>query len=435
LYLRKSDEYAKDEKFEDQERICREYAVEHGYTILGVYQEKHSGKHNPLTRHVLHEVITLVKHRKVDVVVIRDYDRLARTIEQTYAIIFEVEHLYHGRIEAAGGRFDRTSSTAKLQFTVLAAANELERDRIYERTETGKRTRAEKGLLMASSHPLYGYQWKDDEVGKRTTYEEDPESAKVVRLIYGWAADGWSTMWITRTLNARHIPSPSAYAATQHDTGNRKQALVWHRETVRTILRNPGYAGRGTAYRYKYMSEYRDLREVTVRAASDKCLDLPSTTWPAIVSGDVFDRVQQRIQNNRAGRMPANSESVLMRGHVYCGVCGHRMTGSMEGGKRSDYAYQCSRRPNRVTDPSRACPRGHFSVRCHAIDQDGWEGVKVLLRSRETFAQHLRDKVNTEPREQILGYVEGARAALQQKTTERDNLAKRVGMTSDDMVA
>jgi site-specific DNA recombinase len=427
LYLRESDESAEADDFKVQEDVCRKYAQEKGYVILGVYREAHSGKHSPFTRVVLRQAMEEIKSGKAKVLVCRTYDRLARTVEQTYAILFEIEQLYHGREEAAQEQLDRNSSTAKLQFAVLAAASELERDRIAERIAGGKRKRAENGNLMAAPYPAYGYQWLDDVPGKRTAYVVDRESSAVVREIFERAARGESTREITRSLNNRGILPPSAYAALHRDLGKRKQATLWHREPVRVIINHAGYAGKPVAYRHKYT---RDASDRMTHKLSDNPLSLPTSTWPALVSPELFALANARLKANTPGRKPLDPTIALLKRHVYCGVCGRRCIAQRFGDRHS---YSCVRRAMSATDPSEACPGGNFAIRCHIVDEIGWEAVVVLLESKETFAKMLYDRVQSA--DDIESHVKASDGALKAKQEEHENLAKRIAMTSDDLVA
>jgi hypothetical protein len=86
-----------------------------------------------------------------------------------------------------------------------------------------------------------------------------------------------------------------------------------------------------------------------------------------------------------------------------------------------------------ATDPSEACPGGNFAIRCHIVDEIGWEAVVVLLESKETFAKMLYDRVQSA--DDIESHVKASDGALKAKQEEHENLAKRIGMTSDDLVA
>ena len=219
ILVRKSNKSAKEDDFEAQEKKCRDYAARKGYAIHHVYQEAHSGKYSPMSRNVLFAAIDDIKEGRAKVLVIRDFDRLARTIEQTYAILFQAEQVHHGRVEAVDSPIDRESPMAVLYMAVQSAANQLERDRIHERFQTGRRGRAENLKLMGGPHPIYGYQWRDNTIGARTAYIVDPESGAVVKQIFEWVAAGRSVKAIAMELNRRGVLTPSMYAAKHHDTG------------------------------------------------------------------------------------------------------------------------------------------------------------------------------------------------------------------------
>ncbi|HEX9035614.1 MAG TPA: recombinase family protein [Ktedonobacterales bacterium] len=425
LFLRKSDENAEADDFDIQEDVTRAYAARKGYGVYAVYREAHSGKHSPLTRTVLRQAINDVKTGRANVIIIRSYDRLARTIEQTYHILFEVEQLYHGRVEAALEQLDRDSPVAKIQFAVMAAASEMERDRIYERMEAGKRKRAARGYLMGSPNPRYGYAWVDDAPGKRTAYVIDSETGPVVQRMFAWAAEGLSVRAIARELNRQGVLPPSAYAAQKRDTGRRQVAQFWHAEQVRVIVEDERYAGKPVAFRYKTSREYRDGREVEVRTQREEAVALTTDVWPALVTPEQFTLARGRLQTNVAGRKPLIQ--ALMRGHVYCGVCGRKMAiTSMSGG---NYAYVCRKRPSNAATPEEACQSHNMRVRL--VDEQGWRIVRLLMASREDFTRLLRERF-TQPHDGAI--LASAAGALQAKQEELNTLTASVGLTASEAV-
>jgi DNA invertase Pin-like site-specific DNA recombinase len=429
ILLRKSNTNAEADDFDIQEDVCRKYADKMDYKILKVLREAHSGKSSPMTRNIMKEAVDDIKHHRAKVLIVRDLDRLARTTNQIYYYLFQVEEMYHGRVELAQGTIDRTSPFAKQQMHLAAMFAEMERDNIETRTKAGKRKRAERGQLMAAAWPAYGYRWADDEIGQRTRYEIDPASSVVVKQMFDWAAQGQSLKEIARKLNQQHLPTPSTYAASLRDTG-RQQSQIWHWESVRSILRQPGYAGQALAFRHNYEWQYDDKQDVDrlTRKASENALELPTSAWPAIITPEQFHMVQQRLKLNKAGRRPADRQAVLFQGHVYCGCCGKRMVGQKTG---QYYSYRCSSRRTVVADASLACPGGHFTIQCHKADAEGWDGVKMLMTSRERFEELLREKVQTQPEDDMSVHAAVAVGALRQKQDELDNLARRVGMASD----
>ncbi len=424
LFLRKSDENAEADDFDIQEDITRAYAESKGYGVYAVYREAHSGKHSPLTRTVLRQAINDIKAGRASVMVIRSYDRLARTIEQTYHIIFEVEQLYHGRIEAAKEQLDRESPTAKIQFAVMAAASEMERDRIYERMEAGKRKRAARGHLMGSPNPRYGYAWVDDQPGKRTAYAIDLETGPVVQRMFAMTGEGMSTRAIARELNKQGVATPSTYAARHGYGGKRQVAPYWHMQQVRVIVSDERYAGKPVAFRHKTTREYQGGQERLTRTLREDAVALSTDAWPALVTAEQFALAQRRLQANTAGRPPLLP--ALMRRHVFCGICGRVMSPQKINGR---HRYMCRMRVGDVAAPAEAC-RAH-SMLVEKADALGWNAVKYLLASREQFVALLRERFAHPDDGAMLASAAGA---LREKQEELATLAGSVGLTTNATV-
>ncbi len=427
ILCRKSDENAREDDFAIQEDECRAYAAEKGYNVLVVYREAHSGKLSPQTRIVLRQALGDIKSGRAHVLVVRMYDRLARDTTQMHAILYEVEQLYHGRVEAAREQLDRSDPMARLTFTILAELAGMERDKIVTRMEAGRRKRATRGHLMGGPQPRYGYAWLDDVPGERTTYVIDPVTGPVVQRMFTLATQGVSIRAIARILNSEGVPTPSTYASQKKDTGRRAVARFWHAEQVRNILTDKRYAGFPVAFQYQTTREYRDGKEVKVRTRRDDAITLTTDVWPILIQPEQFALAHLRQQTNVAGRKP--SILALLRGHVYCGVCGSRMGVSSKGGKYGKPVYLCQNRPGNVASPAEAC--SHHSMLVTKADAAGWEAVKYLLASREQFVKLLRERF-AHPDDGAL--LASAAGALKEKQDELATLAGSVGLTANETV-
>jgi DNA invertase Pin-like site-specific DNA recombinase len=432
IYLRKSDPNASYEEFNSQERVCREHAAKKGYLIHEVYREAHSGVHSPNSRKELKKAIDDVRHRRANVIIIAEFPRLARTPDQMYYVLFQVEKMYHGRIEAATGSIDRDSKSAGIQLLAASIAAQIEHENITTRTREGKMTRALNGKIQASPHPRYGYMWIDDIPGQRTKYKADPVSSLVVLQIFDRGARGESTHSITRELNRQGILPPSAYARTHRTLGRRAQATHWHQEMVRKILDDARYAGKPIAFQYKNTWEWSEKAgdEVSMRTLHDAPIPLPAETWPALVSEAQFEQVQQRLRTNRAGRRPKDVEAALLTGHVYCGGCGRKMYVMKKSGDA--YAYCCSKRKTIATHPAEACPAGNHNMRASAVDAIGWDAVKFVLLHHDETMQLAVDKDETQVQDQLPVYVASMVGALRQAEERRKKLASSLGLVDED---
>ena len=149
------------------------------------------------------------------------------------------------------------------QFT--AALADLERRRHSAGVQRGMRVAAERGFYTLARAP-YGYRkiLVSDRGTTSPKFEPDPQTVGTVRIIFDARLQGATQQEIAQRLNGSGIPSP-----TKHQ---------WDIAQVRIILRNEVYCG--TMVRRRAMSD----PATAVRVPS---------VFPAIISQDDFDKVQQ----------------------------------------------------------------------------------------------------------------------------------------------
>jgi site-specific DNA recombinase len=230
IYIRISDRKQEDNySLETQEERARAYCAGHGYAVVGVYREVHTGR-DLFDRPELSALRMAIRRREVDVVVAHALDRLTRQQAHLGLLVSEMD--YAGvRLELVTEVFENTPE-GKLIQGVKAYAAEIERLKIAERTQRGTRARAEHGALIAGCRASYGYRWIDDTdaigevVRPKARLAIDPVTSDIVIRIYRDVLAGISTRAISLALTAEGIPTP---------TGKR----VWGASTVNCILTNP----------------------------------------------------------------------------------------------------------------------------------------------------------------------------------------------------
>ena len=119
---------------ETQLRQLREYAAHRGFQIVGEYIDYASGKHTERTGYKT--LIEVVRKRKVDVVLVFHYDRLARS---TIELITRVEEFRRLGIDFISYQqnVDTTTDIGKLYFTIMAGLAEYESAQIGRRVKAG----------------------------------------------------------------------------------------------------------------------------------------------------------------------------------------------------------------------------------------------------------------------------------------------------------
>ena len=145
----------------EQERSGRQYCAEHGLTVGLVHRETFSG-------FVYRErkKLSLMRERyregKIQGVVVRTFDRLSR--RGAHGAILMEEMDYHGvQFHCVMEPVD-TEDKAMEQFVrmCLAFFAEMEREKIMDRTMTGRINQAKNGIIREGPKPLYGYTWHDE---------------------------------------------------------------------------------------------------------------------------------------------------------------------------------------------------------------------------------------------------------------------------------
>ena len=100
--------------------------------------------------------------------------------------------------------------------------------------------------------------------------------------------------------------------------------------------------------------------------------------YPQIVPLEVYEIVKARIETNKYGKHPKDDVDYLLKGKIFCGYCGKRMTsftGTSKSGKISRY-YKCHK-----TSP---CEQSK-TIRKEVLEQAVTQSLKNLLSSEENF--------------------------------------------------
>ena len=249
----------------------------------------------------------------------------------------------------------------------------MEREKIRERTLRGKQAKAAKGLMpQGTGRGIYGYRYhpKDEghpAAGKRTIVEHQ---AEVIRRIFEMCIEGTSLHGIAQHLNRAGVP---AFA------GGR-----WYAPTVRRLVSNPTYAGITYFGRTRRVGLGGKRRRIEPRDQSE-WIQIGQAT-PAIVSEEVFQGARRALTRPRE-RAPRTHREYLLRGHIFCGYCGTRLTGSCLQGR---YRYYFCRRARREGPFPATCP-AHY-VRADQVEQATWREVRAILEDPKTVLAELREQ-------------------------------------------
>ena len=231
LYAQKSNNKVTD-SIENQLAIMTDYIRSQkefsGCKILTFTDDGFSGI--DIERDAFQELLTLVRQRQVDVIVVKNLSRLGRNYLDISKLVDSIFPFMKVRLIAVADNYDsahQAVNTLDLSVEVKAILNEFYVLESSEKITQSSWARIRKGEFIGT-YVTYGYRLVD-----RFTVEIHPKEAEIVREIFQMYLDGLSSVSIARDLNQRNIPT--------------KRNSKWLSTTVLKLLKNENYIGKKTA--------------------------------------------------------------------------------------------------------------------------------------------------------------------------------------------
>ena len=241
---------------------------------------------------------------KLDRILITDPDRLARNYVHQVLLLEELQR--HGCQVEFVDRPLSDDPQDQLLLQIRGAVAEYERTLIAERTRRGRLHKLQSGRMLPWTRPPYGYRVDPDRPRDPAGVRTDPTEAALVADLFRWYADeGRSFMAVVERLHDLGVRSPGGQE-------------YWGMATVRGVLSNPTYTGTIYANRTR-LRPARIRRSAThpIGRPRDSQVPLPPEQWiavatiPAIVTRELFDRVQAKIAHNRSFATPEQHDDEI----------------------------------------------------------------------------------------------------------------------------
>ena len=312
LYARvSSDRQDVDLSIAAQLRALKDYAKANGYLVAREYvDEAESGR--VADRPQFREMIEQGSQPKApfEVILVWKFSRFTRKRE--HAVAFKSMLRRKGiRVVSITEHAD-DSPTGKLMEAIIESVDEFYSENLAQDVVRGMRESASRGFFLASNAP-FGYKRikVSDGVKERPTLEVDPTTAPVVKEIFESSLRGNGLKEICKALNGRGITN----------RGKR-----WNKGGLHYLLTNEAYTGTAVWGRTSKGEKTQD--PVRVEGA-----------WPALVSRELFDDVQQAMRDRapKVQRPARVGSKFLLSGLLKCGVCGRPYSG--QGAKSGQFAY------------------------------------------------------------------------------------------------
>ncbi len=348
--------------------------------------EGHSGA--TLVRPALERLRDLVAGVGVEVVLCYSPDRLARKFA-LQALLIEEFTRAGTKVEFVNGpRGDSPEDQLLVQFQGMFA--EYEKAQIMERYRRGKTHRARSGSVNVLGGAPFGYRYLRRTDHSGAVYEiAEHEAALVAEMFRRYADDGASiadlARWLTGTLTR---------------TGKTR----WDRSVIWAMLRNPAYAGRAVFGKTMVVHESAALNRIArLQGRSvpkpSKTVDRPRQEWieipvPAIVSEQTFDRVAQRLADNKRSSGRGRTEPWLLQGLSACAACGYGYyRTSTRTTNKKIYYYRCLGSDNYRYEGGRVCQ--NKPVRADYLDTVVWDHITALLADPQLIRDEIDKRLQT----------------------------------------
>ena len=402
---------AKDQTIGSQLSALREHAATSRLEVPEDWvfaDDGHSGA--TLVRPALEALRDLAAQGCLDVVLVYSPDRLARKFAYQALLIEELARC-GTRVEfVQGPRGDSPEDQLLIQFQGMFA--EYEKAQLMERYRRGKAWRAKSGSVNVLSGAPFGYRYVRKTPGSGAFYEVvEHEAVLVAEMFRRYADDSASIADLRRWLTDQGVRTR---------TGKER----WDRSVIWGMLRNPAYAGTAVFGKTQAVHEPAGLNR-TARLAGRtvprqiRVQDRPREEWtgipvPALVDEETFDRVQQRLADNKRFASRNTKVPSLLQGIAACASCGYgyyRTTTTTTAGNKI-YYYRCLGSDDYRYQGGRVC--ANKPVRADYADQVIWDHVTALLADpaliRAEIGKRLERARTSDPVTRKRGQLEQALA-------------------------
>jgi site-specific DNA recombinase len=296
----------------EQIEECQKVIINKGWIFFKDYKDEGISGHLTVERNGLQSMLREAREHKFDLIIVKDFDRLARDKDaaakirkelkelgiQTYAINSPVEPRPLEEYDPE----DNDSATIMESISDMRA--DLERSGINRRMKIGKMIKAKAGKIP--NRVPYGYKIIRtlDGIKIIRTIVINEEEAEKIRFIFKAYSEGKGDRKIALEMNKAHWSGPAG--------------LLWSTQTIKYILNNPTYTGQvWWGWRHAEYNRTKEWRRRGKQGYTGKGEHVP------IVDEAVFALVKE-IRSSRTKGITGGSERSfgVLTGIAKCARCG-----------------------------------------------------------------------------------------------------------------
>lgn len=301
---------------ESQQRYFREYIERReDWKLVEVYPDEGISGTSTKKRKHFNRMIQDAKAHKLDLIITKEVSRFARNTVDSLQITRDLKAIGVGVI-FMNDNINSLDPDAELRLTIMSSIAQEESRKTSERVKWGQTRQMEKGVVFGRD--MIGYDVKN---GVLTINEE---RARIVRKVF--------EMFVYEDLNI-------------HTIGNKLREMgikpmrvnTWSDTVLRRMLQNEKYCG-DLVQKKTYTPDYLS-HEKKYNRGQEEFVIIKDHHEP-IVSRELFDAAQQRIEEHGKGAPVGYSNRYCFSGKIICGRCGTRYIAryrDLKGGGRSKY--------------------------------------------------------------------------------------------------
>lgn len=309
IYCRVSTEEQAEKGYslDTQEKLCRDFAERNGYQVAGVFRDE-SKSGTKLDRPALQDLLAkCTKGTSIAAVIVQETDRLARNTHDHLTIRALLQKAGVKLISVAQPMLD-DSPEGKMIDTILASVNQFQSDLSGRKVRKAMQEKFDQGWWPGWA-PL-GYcnvaeEGCDNGRRARKTIINDPETWSLVR-------EGFR-LYLTGDYSVYHLRD------ILHEKGLRsKNGKKLPHSGMVHILKNSFYAG---------LMVWKNQRKVG--------------RHEPMITLQEYERIQAIMSSHNLNANRRRKHTFLLRGILYCGICGQRYTAEKHPAKGKAY-YRCA---------------------------------------------------------------------------------------------
>lgn len=317
--------------YASQIRKYTEKISEHdGWELVDIYADEAVTGTRMDKREDFNRMLSDCRKGRIDKILVKSISRFARNTKDCLVALRELAAL-GVTVCFEKENISTETLTSELMVSVFGSLAQEESISIGKNQRISYQRRMERGEFITCCAP-FGYRLVD---GKNLVVDEN--EAEIVRWMFDSYLAGYSVTQIAAELNKRRIPAACG-------------GELWHQQVVKKILINEKYIGDSRCQKTFTTNTFPFTRKDNHGEVSQYYIE---NTHPAIISKDIFERVQA-LRRRRAQRTQKPHIEYPLRTKIMCGICGSTFSRKMS---RNGYVvWVCRKHDNQASD----CPVGRI---------------------------------------------------------------------------